>query len=162
MATFDQIYDFEGALYPALADLYLSGGIERVFYQRMSGVPVLPYLSLKLTIGSATGHVKILADGVPVEDMWNASLETEIHSQRARNVEGVMAGSDVHRNIVVKARQTMARWKAHFNSTNLPYHAIGEISSAGDTPRIEAEDDEDISSLIHHLVFQIRPSAWPV
>lgn len=177
--SFDEVYNFEGAILNPLAMLIAAQGIaiytpsndalrtdawiaanptlvDLVLPSNVDFQELRPRVEMVYQHGSETGHVY---PPVCRPDVWTASLMVGIvtapiaaaHEQFRARV----------RNVMAICRTTLYNDRTTGTDALLPYHCILDIVDSGTSPATQPEDGHYLSSLTYQLKVNIRPTAWP-
>lgn len=164
-----EIYDFEAQFDAAfaLAVANFMGGVPAA-KQQDAGKLITPRVETKFVSGQqeqrdyivpGTGNAaNNYQDCWRYQNLWSGSLFAKIVTNRIKEKN---SDSPSHGRIRAEVR----RLGTNFGATlcpNLKFINIVQLTESGGSPQFEAANDEDVSSIVWAIKFNIRSAAFPV
>lgn len=153
MATDAQIYDIETPFEAAIATLLTALGFTawtRATAGKFSETP--PFITVKLVLGSATGHQKALSSGRIRFDAFSGSLMLQVNSEMDET-------GATHRTDVAKVRGAVDSLFEDINSL-LDYHVVTQVMPEGSSTTLDKEKGFEQTTLQYGVYLAIKPSVW--
>lgn len=152
MSTLAEIYQLEKHIETGVSTL-LDGTTANIYTSRETTDLASERIEIKAILGENLEHRHPFSDGSSVFDVWTATLELTVATNRGEN-------SQNHSELLGKVR---ARITKKYFDANFTHEIIVtlDVRDSGTIDSFSDENDIDISTLSFYLVVNVKPSAWP-
>ena len=152
-----KLYKYEDAMNTALKTAIEALAITAV-RQRDSDVNSTPRARIQFAMsGDPFENFHRMPNGTKRGQAFRGNLLLDAITNRTREAEGAEPG---HATIVAKLRNMVYSFIENINPA-LPYHAIMRVLEGATIPGINAEENQDMSTINFTVDFCIRTDAWP-
>lgn len=149
LTSLTDLYDFEGIVERAAAEVLTSAGIVAYTPAIPMAKRALPRVEVMFSVGSEQGHMVLLTDGTQRADRWRGSLVAQCVARTEAEVRSLRA----------KLRDVTAAWRGALNAA-MENHNFDEILDAGSSPLVSVDGGYLASTLRFSVVLSVAPAAW--
>ena len=154
-ADIQSLLDFEAEIETAIKAACTAASVTAAIHREDTD-NATPFVTVEFVQGASLGHLHKHSDGIFYNDKFEGEVLLTIVTECDTN-------NATHATYRKKLREIMQQWQKATTGINarLTYLRLLDCKSAGNTPRVSADDNTDISAMRYTTPFEIRSDAWP-
>jgi hypothetical protein len=149
------IFALEKAIETGFVTIFEAHDIDAV-KQRDGGELPVPRVEVQYQNGAEIGHVTRIPSGQSVRDAWDGTIRITVVTNRENT-----SPATLHDELLARVRLVMRSFQREITRERFPYHEMPNITGQGDQCGVDADNLQDVTTLVFSCTVAVRRDAWP-